>query len=624
MSADLFAAFEDAPERPSKGHQQKTSAPTSSFTSDPFSFGIGSVTNSSHNTGQNPSSVYPQWNNGSTQWGGQLQNTQKPLATNTWLNAPLQASQSFVKEEEDDEDGWGEFEVAENSNPPPAPSAASNSLSGATKESQNPALPRTRVVRASTMDLITNNLLDLNNLAISQGKTNQSSSAQAASKRIQTSTPNPISLGTQKKVTNPNPNVLFDADDFGGGQQEEGGDDDFGEFETVASPVQEAPDLLSVDSSSTPKTTTKPRATNMLSPLNLTEPVSYPQAPRSPSFRERNPFPGLAVTTPTVDKQPTSDPKTSPLTAWPSLNAQKSAGGDGLGDDWGAFDDFPDEETKSNTKANSNWDWNSIESAQPKPTPAQAPSTATKPSKPSKPQASSWDWDPIDVKTENNTTEPKNDLPPTNIPPPSVLLSIFPELLVQANTSLYKPVSGQPFSIKNRILSDPKTIEFLKGYLALATVLARIIAGRKLRWHRDKFLAQRMSISAAGSKGMKLAGVDKAQAAREDREAADVVASWKEQIGRLRSAVAAANSSIKNKTEQLKIPEISESMQVQNEKMVPTAPKPCIVCGLKRNERIPKVDYEVEDSFGEWWVDHWGHLACKRFWLQHENTLRQR
>ncbi|KAJ3502922.1 hypothetical protein NM208_g16619 [Fusarium decemcellulare] len=33
--------------------------------------------------------------------------------------------------------------------------------------------------------------------------------------------------------------------------------------------------------------------------------------------------------------------------------------------------------------------------------------------------------------------------------------------------------------------------------------------------------------------------------------------------------------------------------------MVPTAPKACIICGLKREERVAKVDYEVEDSFGE-------------------------
>ncbi|KAG7418849.1 hypothetical protein Forpe1208_v002693 [Fusarium oxysporum f. sp. rapae] len=131
-----------------------------------------------------------------------------------------------------------------------------------------------------------------------------------------------------------------------------------------------------------------------------------------------------------------------------------------------------------------------------------------------------------------------------------------------------------------------------------------------------------MSISAAGSKGMKLAGVDKTQAAREDREAADVVAVWREQVGRLRSAVAAAKSVDKNLS--LQVPEISENMQVHTAKMVPTAPRACIICGLKRDERVTKVDYEVEDSFGEWWLDHWGHKACKNFWIEHEQKLRQR
>ncbi|KAI8963901.1 hypothetical protein F5Y11DRAFT_126415 [Daldinia sp. FL1419] len=617
MSADLFAAFEDTSESPSKGHQPKASGQASSFASDPFSFGIGNAANTGTNTGQGPGSVAQQWNNRPSQWSGQLQNNQQPLGANTWVAAPLQSNQSIPKVEDnndDDDDGWGEFEVAENASQPPVLSTTSTSLSGSiSKEPQNLTLQRTRVVRASTMDLVTNNLLDLKNLAISQGKTGASSSAQTMPRQVVMPVPSTASSGVTKRAPNSNPNVLFDADDFGGEE-----DEDFGDFETVASPAQKAPDLLSIDSYSLPKTATRSQTLQTLSPLNLAGPVSYPQAPRSPSFQERNPFPGLAVATPTVEKPPKNESKTSPLTAWPSLNAQNSVGSDGFGEDWGTFDDFPDEKTGSNTKAKSDWNWDSVEPVQPKPATARAAPAV------SKPQSSSWDWNPVDVKTEKQSMEPKDDLPPTNVPPPSVLLSVFPELFAQANTLLYKPVSGQPFSVKNRILSDPKTVEYLKGYLALATVLARIIAGRKLRWHRDKFLAQRMSISAAGSKGMKLAGVDKAQAAREDREAADVVVNWKEQIGRLRSAVAAANSSMKNKSEQLKVPEISESMPIQTEKMVPTAPKPCIVCGLKRNERISKVDYEVEDSFGEWWVDHWGHLACKRFWLQHENTLRQR
>jgi len=48
------------------------------------------------------------------------------------------------------------------------------------------------------------------------------------------------------------------------------------------------------------------------------------------------------------------------------------------------------------------------------------------------------------------------------------------------------------------------------------------------------------------------------------------------------------------------------------------------VCALKRNERVVKVDFEVEDVFGEWWTEHWGHKACVAFWLGNEGRLRSR
>ena len=120
---------------------------------------------------------------------------------------------------------------------------------------------------------------------------------------------------------------------------------------------------------------------------------------------------------------------------------------------------------------------------------------------------------------------------------------------------------------------------------------------------------------------MKLAGVDKTQSVREDREAADVVAVWRDRVGRLRSAVAAANSAGRAG---LKVPELNETMQVQTAKLAPTGLKACIICGLKREERVSKVDLDIEDSFGEWWVEHWGHRACKNFWTEHEQKLRQR
>jgi hypothetical protein len=92
----------------------------------------------------------------------------------------------------------------------------------------------------------------------------------------------------------------------------------------------------------------------------------------------------------------------------------------------------------------------------------------------------------------------------------------------------------------------------------------------------------------------------------------------------LRSTVAVANSSIKNASTHLAIPEINETMHVKTQEGALKAPKPCIICGLKREERVTQVDVQVEDSFGEWWVEFWGHRACKNFWLEHESKLKHR
>ena len=148
--------------------------------------------------------------------------------------------------------------------------------------------------------------------------------------------------------------------------------------------------------------------------------------------------------------------------------------------------------------------------------------------------ADAWAWDAADQVTE--AARPAELAPPTNIPPPSVLLSLFPPLFDLPQSTLFKAVANQPFSLKNRIISDPATVDFLRAYLLIAVVASRLIAGRKLRWKRDNLLSQAMKIgpAAAGGKGgMKFTGVDKAEATREDREAADVVRVWKEQLGRL-------------------------------------------------------------------------------------------
>jgi hypothetical protein len=417
-----------------------------------------------------------------------------------------------------------------------------------------------------------------------------------------------LGVPTHIRVKESNDDVLFDADDHV--QEEEEEDDEFGDFESVQAPSAQ-PDLLESEAATIISITGK-RPENLLTNPNTlkADPFPYPQAPKSPSFQERNPFVELALSTALHTPLATEDhPKTStPVTAWPvyvptvpksdpyqdSPALKKVQDSD---DDWGDFADFPPEAPTGKKLEGIEVD------------------------------ARGWDTvDNVATLPKSVTTSTTSVPPPTNVPPPSVLLSVFPQLFNLPQSTLFTAMANQPFALKNRIISDPSTISFLRGYILLATVAARVIAGRKLRWKRDTHLSQAMKIgpAAAGGKGgMKLTGIDKAEVAREDREAADLVRIWGDQVGRLRSAIATANSSLKDHSTHLAVPEIKEAMAVKNQGGL-AAPKACVICGLKREERIAKVDLQVEDSFGEWWVEHWGHKACKNFWDEHESTLKQR
>ena len=153
------------------------------------------------------------------------------------------------------------------------------------------------------------------------------------------------------------------------------------------------------------------------------------------------------------------------------------------------------------------------------------------------------------------------------------------------------------------------------------------MAGRKSRWKRDKHLAQSMRIGPATSGrsgGMKLTGLDRTETSREDTEVEDVLLVWREQIGRLKTAVLGASADgIK-----LSVPELAATMPVRVAKgsegaIVST--QACALCGLKREERVAKVDVDVEDSFGEWWLDGTNmHTSCARFWELFKARLMSR
>ncbi|KAK0630587.1 hypothetical protein B0T17DRAFT_507049 [Bombardia bombarda] len=624
MSADLFAAFDSAPQKPNSQQPQVQSnrIPVTAAAGDPFSF----LSSPSTSTAQ------PQDNNRALQWPSLVQQTASPVSSwptlpsaqaqsqnaNVWGDlgdlAGLQSGPSLIGqkpvEKDEDEDGWGDFEVA----PPEEPAQPP------TVQVPRPDPGRTRIVRASTMDLMSNNLVDL-----------MPTQPKLESWQERPSWEAPTKQKVSKRVAqNSDPSVLFDAADFDLQEPlDDDEDDDFGDFESDPVPTTHqgilAPAAKSITSSApvslnsgatAPTTRKQPPGLLLSNPTTKGNRPLYPQAPKSPygSFQNRKPDPlkELRVSMPQGSEYPkeTRAKSPSPVTAWPSVEDA-----DGFGDEWAEFEDLPGD------------------AAKPPPPTSSQPANGKKSIKTKKPTPFFVHNSALE-KANNNAEIAPAGPPPTNIPPPSVLLSILPKLLDLATTSLLKPLTTQlPPASQHQVTAHPATVLFLRGHLALATVAARIVAGRKLRWRRDKFLMQGMAISAAGNKGgMKLAGVDKTQSAREDREAAEVVAVWEQQLGRLRAAVAAANSAAAAAAvgskggdgQLLRVPELTLNVSAHVVPMVATAPKPCVICGLRRDERIAKVDFDVEDSFGEWWVEFWGHRACKNFWVEHEGMLRQR
>ncbi|KAJ4374594.1 hypothetical protein N0V86_007463 [Didymella sp. IMI 355093] len=380
--------------------------------------------------------------------------------------------------------------------------------------------------------------------------------------------------------------VLFDA------EEDVDDDDDFGDFEdsqsNAVTPVPSAPrgPLVPAGGSSA--------LVDLLGDLDLSQPATTTSSQRSkkvegPGSVRKSPVGGFGTAT------KTRQPKPVPA---PAAIAQVAD------DDWDTFDDW-----EASIPATSSKKLEAVKSA-----PTSTSSTSSTPA-------------PI-LSSAIDEVSP-DEQPPTNVPPPGVLLSLFPPFFADAQEKLFKPMAAQTLPMRNKLLAEPGTIAYLQGYLMLASVAAQIIAGRKLRWKRDQILSQGMRIGPASSRatsGMKLTGVDKGENRKEEREVSDVVRAWKDQAGRLRHVMSGVNQ-IKAGTLG-PAPDLQETMPVrtlkQSEGGVP-ARQQCMMCGLKRDERVTAADMRIEDSFGEWWIEQVNmHRGCRNFWNEHKDRLRQR
>ncbi|KAE8157362.1 hypothetical protein BDV40DRAFT_292726 [Aspergillus tamarii] len=203
---------------------------------------------------------------------------------------------------------------------------------------------------------------------------------------------------------------------------------------------------------------------------------------------------------------------------------------------------------------------------------------------------------------------------PTNIPPPSVLLELFPRLFDQLRKEATE-------ARKN--VQEKQNIENV-ALLILCTLktAARVVAGRTLRWKRDSILSQSMRIGPARAGkpgGMKLNTVNKNEDIKEQQEAVDVISMWRDRTAIFNSVIQASGRRPIHA-----IPTNIRAMAATPEQGALRASHACALCGLKREERLPKIDDQVEDSFGEWWTDHWGHTECRQFWETNVALLGQR
>ena len=193
-----------------------------------------------------------------------------------------------------------------------------------------------------------------------------------------------------------------------------------------------------------------------------------------------------------------------------------------------------------------------------------------------------------------------------NIPPPVILLQMLPKVFTSLANEIH---AQQPVQASGSII---------RAYV----IASRLIAGRTLRWKRDKILSQSTKIGpAVGGKGggMKLVAIDKSENLKEEREVADVIQAWERHAHLFNSTISKAGNrrSLMTLSSKLRPRSVSGAG-------VLTSQHACALCGLKRDERLLEADIEVDDTFGEFWVEYWGHSECKDFWQQSLGFLPQR
>ncbi|KAJ5131030.1 uncharacterized protein N7515_007069 [Penicillium bovifimosum] len=418
----------------------------------------------------------------------------------------------------------------------------------------------------------------------------------------------------------PHSDVLFDATFDAPASDTE---DDWGEFEGPESNTQDAHTTTSLHQSRTASSATlQPRRddavvseTNdlldLLSMQDSAPSVKHPSkfAEKDPTSNQNQPaweddsfgdWGDFANSPVSLPPRKTDEKKTKSLTNIPQKLPSKttppppSKWDDDSFDDWGDFTDGPSVRTV------------------PKP-------TTTPPSATPRPAVSSF------VSGSAAPAAPAATVRPTNIPPPSVLLELFLDVFenLQKEAASAKSQLRSSGTVSSSSSSNvSSTASKIHNVLQSA---ARVIAGRRLRWKRDTILSQSMRIGPARSGktgGMKLNSVNKQENIKEEQDAIDVLSAWRDRAAIFNVVLQAAGQ---RPIPPIQDPSALKVVTARADQGAMKATHPCALCSLKRDERVLRVDEQnVQDSFGEWWTEHWGHTACREYWETNRYLLGQR
>lgn len=217
---------------------------------------------------------------------------------------------------------------------------------------------------------------------------------------------------------------------------------------------------------------------------------------------------------------------------------------------------------------------------------------------------------PTTLTRPQHKSQPANAAPaferPTNVPPPSSLLQLL--------SAVFEEIQ------QHNAADKPSKPDLAAKVLVVFRTASRLVAGRSLRWKRDTLLSQSMRIGQAGkSGGMKLTSINKSENAKEERDAEEMIRDWMTHVHEYNSIIAQAGL----QPHRMKISS-SPSLKTFKYSGTSESSRQCALCGLKRTERLVDVDVDMDDIFGEFWTEHWGHKDCYGFWYSYKGLLGQR